>query len=125
MISAAITSSSEAGAAVAMLDSTDWWVWIDTPQFPLKIPAKYLAIWTGSGRSSPRYFAAAATWAGEACGPAQLAAGFPGTAWAITNVSSTTPATTTTASASRRAMYVVNCPWASGRRRTPRSGTRG
>ena len=109
MISAAITSSIEAGAAVLRSDSTGLWVWMDTPQFPVAIPPKYLATWTGNGWSRPRNRAAAATWAGEACGPAQVAAGSPGTACAITNVSTTTPATTRTARTIRRAMKTVNC----------------
>ena len=40
MISAAVTSSSEAGAAVPMSDSTGWWVCTDSPQFPLSTPPK-------------------------------------------------------------------------------------
>ena len=40
MISAAVTSSSEAGAAVPMSDSTGWWVCTDSPQFPLRMPPK-------------------------------------------------------------------------------------
>ena len=44
-----MTSSSVAGAAVPMSESTGRWVWMDVPQFPLRIPAKYLPIRTASG----------------------------------------------------------------------------
>ena len=40
MISAAVTSSSEAGAAVPMSDRTGWWVWMDRPQLPDRMPPK-------------------------------------------------------------------------------------
>ena len=40
MTMAAVTSSSEAGAAVPMSDSTGRWVWMDSPQFPVQIPPK-------------------------------------------------------------------------------------
>ncbi len=40
MISAAVTSSIEAGAACPMSDSTGRWVWIDTPQLPVRMPPK-------------------------------------------------------------------------------------
>ena len=70
MTSAAMTSSSVAGAAVPMSDSTGWWVWMEVPQFPVTMPAKYLPIRTGSGWSRPRYCRARASCAAEACGPA-------------------------------------------------------
>ena len=38
--SATMTSSSVAGAAVPRSDSTVWWVWIDTPQLPDRMPPK-------------------------------------------------------------------------------------
>ncbi len=98
-----MTSSSVAGATVPMSDSTGRWVWMEVPQFPVTIPPKYLPIRTISGWSRPRYWRARASWAAEACGPAQDAAGSPGTTSAITNVRTTTPATTTRASATRRA----------------------
>jgi hypothetical protein len=79
-------------------------VWIDIPQLPDTMPAKYDPSWTGSGRSRPRNRRAAATWAADACGPAHAAAGSPGTTCAITNVKTMTPATTTTARTARRAM---------------------
>src|ERR1700749_685104 len=41
MTSAAMTSSSVAGAAVPMSESTGRWVWIEVPQFPVTVPAKY------------------------------------------------------------------------------------
>ena len=40
MIMAAMTSSSEAGAATARSDSTGRWVWIEMPQFPVRMPPK-------------------------------------------------------------------------------------
>ena len=103
MISAAVTSSIEAGAASPMSDRTGRWVWIDTPQLPVRMPPKYDASWTAGGRSSPRNRRAAAIWAAEACGPAHVAAGSPGTTRAITNVRTMTPATTRIAVATRRA----------------------
>ena len=107
MTSAAMTSSRVAGAAVPMSESTGRWVWIEIPQFPVTIPAKYLPIRTASGWSRPRYWRARAICAAEACGPAHEAAGSPGTTLAITKVRITTPATTTTARATRRVMYRV------------------
>ena len=107
MTSAAMTSSSVAGAAVPMSESTGRWVWIEVPQFPVTIPAKYLPIRTASGWSRPRYTRARAICAAEACGPAQEAAGSPGTTSEITNVRTTTPATTTTARATRRMTYRI------------------
>ena len=35
-----MTSSSDAGAAVSRSDSTGRWVWIETPQLPLAMPAE-------------------------------------------------------------------------------------
>ena len=102
MIMAAVTSSIEAGAACPMSDSTGRWVWIATPQLPVRMPPKYEASCTAGGRSSPRNRRAAATWAAEACGPAHVAAGSPGTTRAIANVRTTTPATTRIAVATRR-----------------------
>ncbi len=98
-----MTSSSEAGAAVRMSDSTDRWVWMETPQFPRAIPPRYASSCTATGRSRPRNFRAAATWAAEACGPAQVAAGSPGTRCATAKVTTMAPTITTTASAIRRA----------------------
>ena len=109
MMSAAVTSSSEAGAAVPRSDRTGRWVWIDRPQFPVRMPPKYDASCTAGGRSRPRNRRASATCAAEACGPAHVAAGSPGTTRAITNVRTMTPATTRIAVATRRATKTINC----------------
>lgn len=90
-----------------MSESTGWWVWMDRPQLPVRMPPKYVPIRTGSGWFRPRYCLARTSCAAEACGPAHATAGSPGTRPAITNVRITTPATTTIARATRRMAYRV------------------